>query len=1128
MTSINKTFDLPHTEVSYKDVLEFAPIGIIIFQRDWKIKFANNNFFLFSGVLGEDPADLIGKSIYENRLFKETDIREELNLIKSGETFEKEIIASRTLAGKKISLYLKGAPILFENEVTGGILILEDLKVKTSDDQLQLSQSQKFQGFLNSISDFYLIVDTDGIVEVSSTQGQDLFDFVFEKAPDSKSTRRKISPILFKKLLENVVGSNQSMSAHFPFQKNQREYEAKTTLIPLTRDGFSVDSVVVLIEEMNKGNSDLLAEEIDELSKYQQITATIIDGLIGLNKSGKIVFWNESAARLFGLTRSEVYGKLISKIFHEIDEEYLEKIRQKIREDKHWTAELKIGEDESIAEYFQVKGGIIGEEKDETLFLLCSNITGQYKKADELKKSEERFRNIVTNAHDFICTLDLNGRVTYANPKFLEIFQYNENEILKVNFADLIDTYYLMRRSFSLGDVANGKIQSVELPLLNRLGQKIHVLASFATVNDAAGFVQYYNAIFTDITLKKESEKDLLLIRSVFEASLDGIALISKNRIVLVNDSFVKMFGAGSASEILGENPLKFVAEKDKERLAQILTLAEEGSDLPARYFFTGKRKNSTTFEVDNSVSYYQIESEQFVVWVLRDVTEEKKIQGALKLSEERYRNISENIKECIWTAENHRGQLLAVFYTPAIKKITGYDAQAFIDDQELWGKIIHPDDADIISDKLDKLYGDVSREFASLEYRIIDSLGNSVWIENKISLVRDSRGVIQKVFGIISDISVAKHTEEELKKSAANLKNLVETKDRFISIVSHDLRTPFSSIIGFTDLLLNDKELDEEKRTQYIEFIQESSQSMLGLLNSLLDWTRLQTGRMKFEPDRINARDIIQKSIQILSGSAIQKGIHLISELNKDFFVHADEELLLQVFNNLISNAIKFTKTGGSIKISAVADIEKRNVRFSVQDEGVGILKENIDKLFKVDSKYTTPGTSGEKGSGLGLSLVYEIIKKHGGEIRVESEFGSGTKFIFTLPVSSNYILLVEDMQMDRLLYSKLIRSLVPSYNILTAENGQQALEVVKQFAPALIITDHQMPVMTGYDLAVQLNIMELKYRPPVIVLSSDVTKDIEAQYRGLGIEYIFQKPVNLSVFKISIEQALRKALSA
>jgi CheY-like chemotaxis protein len=118
--------------------------------------------------------------------------------------------------------------------------------------------------------------------------------------------------------------------------------------------------------------------------------------------------------------------------------------------------------------------------------------------------------------------------------------------------------------------------------------------------------------------------------------------------------------------------------------------------------------------------------------------------------------------------------------------------------------------------------------------------------------------------------------------------------------------------------------------------------------------------------------------------------------------------------------------------------------------------------------------------------------------------------------------------MQMDRLLYSKLIRSLVPSYNILTAENGQQALEVVKQFAPALIITDHQMPVMTGYDLAVQLNIMELKYRPPVIVLSSDVTKDIEAQYKGLGIEYIFQKPVNLSVFKISIEQALRKALSA
>jgi len=300
----------------------------------------------------------------------------------------------------------------------------------------------------------------------------------------------------------------------------------------------------------------------------------------------------------------------------------------------------------------------------------------------------------------------------------------------------------------------------------------------------------------------------------------------------------------------------------------------------------------------------------------------------------------------------------------------------------------------------------------------------------------------------------------------------------------------------------------------------------MLSLLNSLLDWTRLQTGRIKFEPERINVKYIISKSIQILSGAALQKHINLVSDLTKDFYVHADENLLLQVFNNLISNAIKFTKPNGSIKIDANADVEKRRVRFSVKDDGIGIKKEDIAKLFKIDSKFTTTGTEGEKGSGLGLSLVHEIINKHGGDIWVESEFGDGAEFIFTIPVSSTYILLVDDAKMDRVLYSKLLKNLMPNYSVLEAENGRHAIDVIKQYLPALIITDHNMPLMSGYDLVKQLNVTELKYKPPVIILSGDINKSIEEEYKAIGVEYIFQKPVNLGNFKNAIENSLRKAI--
>lgn len=209
-----------------------------------------------------------------------------------------------------------------------------------------------------------------------------------------------------------------------------------------------------------------------------------------------------------------------------------------------------------------------------------------------------------------------------------------------------------------------------------------------------------------------------------------------------------------------------------------------------------------------------------------------------------------------------------------------------------------------------------------------------------------------------------------------------------------------------------------------------------------------------------------------------------------------------------------------------AFVDIDKRQVQFSVEDNGVGMQKEDIAKLFKVDAKFTTPGTAGEKGSGLGLSLVADIVRKHGGDIWVESQLGQGSKFFFTIPIASTNILLVDDIKTDRLLYSKLIKNLVPQYKIIEAENGKVALDLIKQNSPVLVISDHKMPVMTGYDLVKQLNITDLRYKPPVIILSSDINDTVQSEYRELGVEYIFQKPVNLSDFKNAIQMALRKAV--
>ena len=1123
----DKTFDFSNDNLMFKEYLEIAPVGILLFQNDFLVKYVNQNFFFFKGVVSGNPENLLGMSIYKYRIFEEFDLRKELNELENGIAFEKELVTSRIFGGGKISILIKCSPIIIGGKFAGGIIVVEDVKVNPEKTDVTLIRSSNFQNFLSLICDYFFLSDYDGNIKLLPSKDIEDFEFLFE-AESYKAAKRpqKFSSILFKKLFETVIETNKTLYTEIPFVKNSQQQKVVITLIPFSESDDKIETIIVLIRKVTDvAETGLIhEEEIKELNKYQQIVSRVLDGVIGLTKEGKINFWNESATKLFGLTRSEVFGKFIGKIFPQVNEGYFSKILIDLKESKNRNDILRIGEEEGIAEYYGVKFGIIGGE-EESIVMLCSDITQRIKIEKDLKRSEELFRNIVTNSQEFICTLDLDTKITYANPHFLNVFMYGEDEIKKLFFVDLIEPYFLSNRNLLIDEIKSGKVESLEIPMINKLGQRVHVLAGFTLVYDN-GALQYYNVSLTDITLKKESEKDLLLIRSLFEASLDGIALLSKKRFVLVNDSFVKMFGYGSASEILGEDPIDFIHEKDVDRVSNYLEAMEVGDKIPERYEFIGKRKDNSSIEVENSVSSYQTGDEIFTVWILRNITDAKKFQKALQVSEERYRSISENISQSIWTAERVKGDLQVVFYSPGIKNITGYSHKEFLDDPELWQKIVHPDDIEQFNEKMDRLYGEISKNSDTFEYRVIDNLGNVIWLENKITIVRGSRGEIEKVFGVISDITIAKRAEEELKKSAVELKELNDAKDRFISIISHDLRSPFTSILGFTDFILNESDLEEEKRNEYIGFIRESAKNTLNMLNSLLDWTRLQTGRIKFEPDRMNAKIVIDKVVQTLSGSALQKNIKLVSELERDFFIHADENLLFQVFNNLISNSIKFTKQNGSIRISARADVEKRLSEFSVKDDGVGIMPDDIQKLFKVDSKHTTPGTSGERGTGLGLSLVADIIQKHGGHIWVESEYGKGSNFLFTLPVASNYILLVEDTNMDRLLYSKLLKTLMPGYTVLEAENGKAALEKVNQFSPAIVITDHNMPVMNGYDLSVQLTNANLKYKPPVIVLSSDITPGLEQEYKNIGVVFVFPKPVNLSSFKSAIEKSLKRAV--
>ena len=236
-------------------------------------------------------------------------------------------------------------------------------------------------------------------------------------------------------------------------------------------------------------------------------------------------------------------------------------------------------------------------------------------------------------------------------------------------------------------------------------------------------------------------------------------------------------------------------------------------------------------------------------------------------------------------------------------------------------------------------------------------------------------------------------------KENEIRLYELNATKDKFFSIIAHDLKSPFNSIIGLSDLLSEKMhKKDYEGIEEYTEIIQNSAWRAMDLLKNLIVWSQLQTGRLDFRPEPVDLISMIIEVTELSKYSAFQKSISITREIPPDLTIIADKAMINTVLRNLISNAIKFTNPGGKVVISAAEN--ENEVVVTVKDNGIGVKKEIIDKLFLIDSNISRPGTQGEEGTGLGLILCRDFVVKHGGRIWAESEDGKWMRVTFTIPL--------------------------------------------------------------------------------------------------------------------------------
>jgi len=374
------------------------------------------------------------------------------------------------------------------------------------------------------------------------------------------------------------------------------------------------------------------------------------------------------------------------------------------------------------------------------------------------------------------------------------------------------------------------------------------------------------------------------------------------------------------------------------------------------------------------------------------DSTMLRETEAALSESEEKYRTIVETANEGIWIVDENRkttyaNHRMASMLGYTIEEMVANPWQLFVYETEIQG-------SEITLEQRTK--GSGKRE--SYEYKLKRKDGTPLWVLVHASPQYDDNARYLGSISLVSDITDLKHKEIELKENEIKLKELIATKDKFFNIIAHDLKNPFTSLIGSSELLVEyiDKMGPEKVKTLAL-IINDSSKNGYGILLNLLDWSRSQTGMLKLYPERINLYDLIDEQIRNLGHISGNKEIEIIALVKKDIFITSDKNIINTVMRNLISNAVKFSHRKGKVTVTAYKTSYSSII--SVKDSGIGISPEKLKNIFELETKLSTPGTENEQGTGLGLKLCKEFIEKIEGEIWVESVESVGSEFKFSVP---------------------------------------------------------------------------------------------------------------------------------
>ncbi len=526
---------------------------------------------------------------------------------------------------------------------------------------------------------------------------------------------------------------------------------------------------------------------------------------------------------------------------------------------------------------------------------------------------------------------------------------------------------------------------------------------------------------------------------------------------------------------------------------------------------------------------------------VLQDVTEREALLRAAQTNERRYRLLAENTGDVI-TRVKMDGS--SKYISPAIQQLLGWTFE------EMSGQstdYVHPEDRHLVLGAIGRAVK--SGESTRLEHRAVHKKGHTIWVECTFKALRDEHGHVDDVVVVIRDITQRKALEAEVLEAKETAVAAARVKSEFLANMSHELRTPLTSVIGFSGLLQASEHLPAEERV-YVERIATASEALLGVINDILDYSKLEADAIEMDPEPFDTRALVDGAAAIIESQCSAKGLTLNVVVAADTpeRLTGDKGRLRQVMLNFLSNAAKFTARGAvTLKVGGRSQADGGwRMRVEVTDTGIGIPSEKIGELFRRFTQADASTTRVYGGTGLGLAISRRLIELMGGEVGVESAPGAGSTFWFEAPLAAateedvtareetdrarngalrGRVLMADDAAANRELVSAILRNL--GLEIDTVADGAEAVHAAHSGLYDLVLMDVHMPVMDGLTATREIRRMQAQgeRRIPILALTANVQADQVTRCLEAGMDGHLAKPIQITELAAALSWWLKEA---